>query len=199
MLHKFTTQLGQFQIRRAIEHRKVQPWPLDPQQRSVLFVVPQEVGAQRSFWQFLDELHLKWRGVFVAILSEQVVFIPPAYIGQALLIKPEDCTSLGLPKKSFLEKVWSRKPDVAIDLSLEANPISALLVGGSSAKYRIGPHHEDAGLYYDLMLDFGQCVQNGQSRIEYLKRHLGQMEPMPLLFRHKTTPFLRPVRMPISN
>lgn len=199
MLNKFTTQLGQVRIRYAVQHRKVQPWPLDPQQRAVLFVIPKEIASHRTFWQFLDELHLKWRGIFVAILSDEVVFIPPAYVGQSLLIKPEDCSPLGLPKKAFLDRVWARKPDVAIDLNTTLHPASTLLVGGSSAKYRIGPQHEDAGLYYDLMLDFGQCVRKGQNPVEYLRMHLGQMEPMPILFKRKPSPVFHTLPFTINN
>lgn len=167
----------------AVHKRTIEPWHLDPKERAILFVLPYEIAIRSDFWQFIGKLQVKANRLSFVVSSTRPLILPPLYIANSCLLKPEDLNPLGMPKKEIRDKAWANKPHLAIDLHYHFNPASAYLVGASSAQFRIGPYHPDGELYYDLMVDYNGHEQTGRNVIQELRRQLESIEPMAVVFK----------------
>lgn len=183
MFKSLTTQWVAQKAKQAVSRRMIEPWTLDPKERKVLFVLPGEMAENRAFWQFIGKLQIRPSGLQFVVITPTVVFIPPAYISRSFLLKPEDLTTLGMPKREILDRTWRGKPEMAIDLHTRFNPVSALLVGASSAKFRIGPLSEESDPYYDLMLEYDAHSVVDHETLALLEKRLRVLEPRPLVFK----------------
>lgn len=144
---------------RAAEARR----PVEPdvrvQERRVVVVMPRaedaSSGAQREAWSFLASLDLAPSHI-VPLVFGRDVGTPDAFAGGVLHVTDSDLDWRRMPKRVVAEAVWTRRPDVAIDLSETFSPAAAYLVGGSPAAVRIGTDpNREAAPFYDLVVTGG--------------------------------------------
>ena len=161
--------------RRAAETRS----PVQPdariRERRVVVVMPRaeeaDSDAQREAWTFVGALDLAPSHI-VPLVFGRDVGTPDAFAGAVLHVGDSDLDWRRLPKRVVAEAVWTRRPDVAIDLSETFDPAAAYLVGGSPAAFRIGTDPDpDSSPFYDLVITGGPRA---------MKRALAQLDP-PIL------------------
>jgi hypothetical protein len=147
-------------------------------ERRVVAVLPRaqdaQDDAQRGAWAFLLSLELAPSHI-VPLVFGRDVGTPDAFAGAVFHVSDQDLDWRRLPKRVVAEGVWTRRPDVAIDLTPSLSAPAAYLVGGSPAAIRIGldPSRE-AAPFYDLVVTGG---------MEALRRALAQLEPPVLPIR----------------
>lgn len=148
--------------RRAARERT--PLPMEPRvrERRVFVVLPRATdandAAQRAAWSFLSSLDLAASRI-VPLVFGRDVGTPDAFAGAVLHVSEQDLDWRRLPKRVVAEAVWTRRPDVAIDLSDRFSPAAAYLVGGAPAAIRIGTDPSpDAALFYDLVVTGGPAA-----------------------------------------
>lgn len=128
-------------------------------ERRVVVVMPRaedtESTAQREAWAFLSSLDLAPNHI-VPLVFGRDVGTPDAFAGGVLHVRDGDLDWRRMPKRVVTEAVWTRRPDVAIDLSDGFNLAAAYLIGGSPAGVRIGTNSDpEAALFYDLVITGG--------------------------------------------
>ncbi|MEM1055838.1 MAG: hypothetical protein AAGI52_09935 [Bacteroidota bacterium] len=172
MLEAFRQSQALRLARRVAEARR----PVDPEprvrERRVVAVLPRAEDAhdeaQREAWAFLLALDLAPSHI-VPLVFGRDVGTPDVFAGAVFHVTDQDVDWRRLPKRGITEGVWTRRPDVAIDLSPSLFAPAAYLVGGSPAAVRIGlDPKRDAAAFYDLVVTGG---------LEALRRTLAHLDP----------------------
>ncbi len=81
-----------------------------------------------------------------------------------------DINRFGLLKSSAINRILSRKFDVAVDLNPDFHPLTAQLIGASAADLRIGFQAAEKEPFYNIILerDKQDFIEMGYLRIQQL-------------------------------
>lgn len=145
--------------------------------RSLLLVLPTDEAGQRAAWALVADLDLPPAGVIPVVLDERVAYAPDAFAGHVTALGPKALDWRRLPRRAEAEAVWSRSPDVALNLAGPSDLGAAYLVGASPASVRIGPFVPGDEAFYDLMVK-GETDSASVARA--VRRLLDQVAP-PIL------------------
>ncbi len=194
MLDDLKARLTRRRALKRVRDRTVRPWNPDPAQRRVLLVLPADDGAAKEAWRFVDGLGLD-PALVTPVRPAGAIATPPAgYIGRVEVLAPTDLDRLGLPKRSFTERVWASGPDVALCLADPSDLASVVLAAASPAAFRIGLHSvtavEDPEPLFDLAVT-GEGALSGV--LEGLGETLAKIRPPVLAEQTQDVRGARPV------
>jgi hypothetical protein len=103
--------------------------------------------------------------------------VPPAFLHTIRPVAEGDLGRIGLPKREVLREIWDFDPDVAIDFARPDDLAAALLVGASTAAFRIGPAAASLEPFFEVMVAF---TDDPGAPAHALGQVLNQIEP-PIL------------------
>lgn len=150
------------------------------QTTTLLVALTSDEAQQRTAWGLLNDLDLPPSEISVVVMGDRVAYAPDAFAGHVKTLGESEQDWRGLPKRSEVEALWARTPDVALHLSDRDDLGAAYLVGASPASVRIGPYDLDNEPFYDLMVfDDGDVA----SRVAALRHVLSQVTPPVLPLR----------------
>ena len=145
----------------------------------MLIVLPQEEEEVRIAWKLVKAIDAPRGRVMPVSLHGRVPYVPDAFAGAVFQVEESKLDWRGLPKKVVSDAVWTRRPNVAIDLSSSFDLAAAYLVGASSAALRVALHNPQAEPFFDLLIapTHGYRVAVGA-----LRHYLAALEPPALAF-----------------
>lgn len=135
-----------------MRQRTVQPASRSARRRSVLLVLPQDAEGQHATWELVKRVDLEVDSIRPVGLGSTGVGVPDAFAGRVRVLSDADLDWRRLPKLAFCADLWAGDLEVAINLADPGHLAASLLVGASPASVRIGRHHADRELCYDLMI-----------------------------------------------
>jgi hypothetical protein len=137
-----------------VRRRTPRPWHPDPTLRRVLLVLPADYATAKPAWRLVERLALPQEQALAVLSGVDVGAVPVAYLSRVRPLTDQEIGRIGLPKREVLREVWAFDPDVAIDLAGPDDLAAALLVGASSAAFRIGPASPALEPFFELMVAF---------------------------------------------
>jgi hypothetical protein len=162
---------------RRVRRRTPRPWHPDPALRRVLRVLPDDDEAAKPAWQLVERLALRQAQTLAVLTGVNVGAVPVDYLSRVRPLNEREIGRIGLPKREVLREIWAFDPDVAIDLAGPDDLSAALLVGASSAAFRVGPAGPALEPFFEVMVAFSD---DPGAPAHALEQVLGRIHPTVL-------------------
>lgn len=180
MLDRFRFEMGLRAAKAAISSRIEPKASFDVHHRTVLVVLPDDELNAKAAWRLILDIDVPRTKLIPVAIGERVSYAPDAFAGGVRVITPKELDWKGLPRKTVLEEIWSKEPNVAIDFSHPFNLAASYLCGASPARFRIALHNEAAEEFNDILLspqsDLGTAF-------DAMKSYLEAVEPPVISFK----------------
>lgn len=121
--------------------------------RQVLVLLPVESVVAKTELGMINKLQSSFPNWTITIVTRESNASNLQHIKQSLItFSDDDLSKAGKPKKAFLERSFKGSFDVAVDLSLPYSYTNLVLMWLSSAKVRVGFHHEKREPFYNFLV-----------------------------------------------
>ncbi len=158
--------------RMAVARRAPRALPPSPTHRTLLVLLPHGDAPLRAAWDVVARLGLSDRRIVPVQTGAEVGYVPDRFAGAVRHVGPDEHTWRRLPSARARASVWTRQPDVALNLAPTSDLGAVLLAGASPAAVRIGFHERAHEPFYDLMVRGEPDDPAAIPVVERLLRHI---------------------------